>query len=359
MVSSVCNSLASYRQAAKSAIEAKGMIPLLSENLEGQAQSSHNACLDLVESADVVIVIIGEKQGYVTPAGLTVVEEEIGHAKKLNKRMLYFQVEATQREPGAQRADEFLSHYVNGLFRKTVESPDQLSDYLSESLSKLSSPSNSMHIPELLKRLPEVPYSWQLFMDAKPERDELAVDPLQLLNPEFSKQFKTILHADPELFSYDYGVNVSSKANRIELTQHDQNRGSTLYSSFSLESSGLTTLSTKMIGHQKSEHSFPEFTSDQFEFYASKLLKTLAHVWQSIDIHERYDRFYVEAGLQIGTLGVIGEKQIHGGTAFGNGDDLVRAFETPRLISRSNLLELSEAQRISTILFHKVTESDY
>ena len=76
-VSSVVDGFETFRQSAREGILAAGGEPVLvNEDFPSLSLSPRNACLDAVESSDVVVSIIGAWGGWTTPSGKLVVDEE-------------------------------------------------------------------------------------------------------------------------------------------------------------------------------------------------------------------------------------------------------------------------------------------
>ena len=69
-VSSIVNGYEDFRQAAKDAIEALRYEVIAMERTEPASSSStREACLDTVESSDVIVLLIGRRYGRPTRSG--------------------------------------------------------------------------------------------------------------------------------------------------------------------------------------------------------------------------------------------------------------------------------------------------
>jgi hypothetical protein len=91
-VSSVVDGFGQFREAARGAIVAAGGEPVLvNEDLPALATSSRNACLDVIDSCDYFVSIIGSRGGWTAPSGKLVVEEEYEHARARKMPVLAFE----------------------------------------------------------------------------------------------------------------------------------------------------------------------------------------------------------------------------------------------------------------------------
>ena len=115
-----------YRLAARTGIEASGGEPLLVEDRPSLGHSSRTACLDLVASADVFVIVVGERGGWTAPSGKLVVEEEWEEARRRKIPVRAFLQEGVTRDADAARLAADVSDYVTGLFRRTFTDPASL-----------------------------------------------------------------------------------------------------------------------------------------------------------------------------------------------------------------------------------------
>ena len=121
-VSSVVEGYIDYRMAARRAILAAGGEPLLvNEDFPSVHASPRNACLEGVESCDLMLSIVGSRGGWTTPSGALVVEEEYEHARHRKIPVLIF-IQDTPRDSAADAFASRLSDYVDGLYRRTFQS---------------------------------------------------------------------------------------------------------------------------------------------------------------------------------------------------------------------------------------------
>lgn len=151
-ISSVVKGFEEYRKAAKRAVEIMGNKPIMSEDFGARPYPSEKACITEVEAADVYIVILGEKYGFVTPEGISVTHAEYRAAKGSGKPVLAFikkcEMEATQKT-FRQEVEE----YQEGLFRGTFSSPEELKEEIIKSLRFLDQFQNAAGEDEFKERM--------------------------------------------------------------------------------------------------------------------------------------------------------------------------------------------------------------
>lgn len=135
-ISSMIAGFAEYRQAAKEAIELMGHKPIMSEQLGARPYSSEIACTTEVEKADVYLLVMGEKYGFETEAGLSVTHVEFRAARDANKPILSF----VQNSPTEGKQTSFrqeVEDFHSGLFRGKFATPGELKDGLVKALHEL------------------------------------------------------------------------------------------------------------------------------------------------------------------------------------------------------------------------------
>lgn len=126
-VSSVANGFEGERGAARTAIESLQLMPLMFETQPSRAEPSKYALLPLVEKADVVVLILGPRYGWLMPNGKSPTEDEYDHALKTNTPVLAFVQEGIEPEP-EQKAfiDKVSGGWDEGHFRTLFKDPHDL-----------------------------------------------------------------------------------------------------------------------------------------------------------------------------------------------------------------------------------------
>ena len=97
-ISSVMEGYAPFRDAAGKGIHQAGADPVRAEDFPAAGHSPRNECLDGVRSADALVLILGERYGFVGPSDNAVTEEEYEEAKRTHRVLVFLEDDAF-REP--------------------------------------------------------------------------------------------------------------------------------------------------------------------------------------------------------------------------------------------------------------------
>lgn len=127
-ISSLISGFESMRAAAKSAVVALRHEPVMAEDFPAQPNSPQIACLQGVRSADVVVLILGDRYGSVQgTSNVSPTHEEFLEARDIRPVFVFVQ-EGVTREP---RQSEFITEvqgWQHGYFRGGFTTPEQLKD---------------------------------------------------------------------------------------------------------------------------------------------------------------------------------------------------------------------------------------
>lgn len=209
-VSSVFEGFSEMREAARRGIIAAGCDPLLlNEDYPSASVSPRNACLDGVESCDALVSIVGKRGGWRAPSGKLVVGEELEHARKKHLQIFAF-LQDVERDADAAAFAENLSGFVDGRFRTTFRTPEELAGNVEKALAQGygSEPMIRTVSGELLNPIlgeSRVEGREPLLRFAVgPERDEDVLDLVELEKSSFRDQVYRIAHdSKVGLFSYE------------------------------------------------------------------------------------------------------------------------------------------------------------
>ena len=139
-VSSVVSDYEDFRAAAKQAIEALRLEPVvIGRTNPASPDSPRQACLKEVAESDVVILLMGYRYGEVLESGKSATHEEWDHARNLNKKILVFVESLSTRK---ERQDAFLkevSDWDDGHLWVSYSKPIELLPEIVEALVKLQS----------------------------------------------------------------------------------------------------------------------------------------------------------------------------------------------------------------------------
>lgn len=155
-VSSVVRDFEQYRAAAKKAVSLLGHTPVMCEDFGARPYSSQEACMTEVDQADVVVLILGADFGYQTSSGESVTQQEFRRAKAGGKPILAF-LQDTPVEGGQKEFQWEVSDYVDGLFRATFASEQDLSDGIVRALNQLTVSRQAITEQEFIHQLQHRP----------------------------------------------------------------------------------------------------------------------------------------------------------------------------------------------------------
>jgi hypothetical protein len=137
-ISSIQTGFEDVRGAAREGAESFGLRVLMAETAGAAPASSQRALLELVETADVFLLLIGPRYGEPGQSGRSPTEEEFEHARALGKDILVL-VYAGQREP---EADAFLTRvqgtWEEGYYAPRFERAEQVVGLVVRSLRDLA-----------------------------------------------------------------------------------------------------------------------------------------------------------------------------------------------------------------------------
>jgi uncharacterized protein DUF4062 len=228
-VSSVIQGLESFRAAARQGIEAVGGEPVLvNEDFPSLATSSRNACLDAIDSCDHFLIVVGERGGWTAPSGKLVVEEEYEHA--LSRRLPVFAfLQDTKRDADAERLARTLSDFVDGAFRRTFSTPDELQREIERALrTHLAGTPRRKTMPrstdDYFAKPYDVQFTTMLRFVLVPDRDEEVIDPVTMGSEEFKRRLQEIAHSQGVgLLSYERPKSTQLVKSSLVITQTEAN----------------------------------------------------------------------------------------------------------------------------------------
>jgi hypothetical protein len=129
MISSTSEDLRSYRAAACQAIISVGWAPIMMEHFGALAAPTVKACQDQIANADLVLVIVAHRRGWVplaTEGGdgkSSITALELQHARSLEKPVLIFVADSTW--PGDRWEDDAEARSYVKTFRSNLNQPAQ------------------------------------------------------------------------------------------------------------------------------------------------------------------------------------------------------------------------------------------
>lgn len=127
-ISSLISGFEPFRDAARSAVRSLGHEPVMAEDFGAMAASPQVACLQGLRSADLMVLILGERYGTVPPGSkVSPTHEEYLEARD-RKPILLFVQEGVSREPRQVELLRDAQGWGGGLFRAGFRSPEELKE---------------------------------------------------------------------------------------------------------------------------------------------------------------------------------------------------------------------------------------
>ena len=227
-VSSVMTGYEEYREAARAGIRQARCDAVLAEDFAAQGTSSRNACIDGVQSADALVLLLGPRYGWVAPSGRSATEEEYQEAIRRHIPILVFVQDGISREPDQQGFVTKVEDYIHGHFRKSFQSPDDLRRLVKEAVMERDLEAVPQHLAgaegrireALDRRPPDNQHSVWMKTAWTTLRNEEVVDPLTLTHDDFKNQVLRLGHdCEPPLFRYERSKQREASASRLSIIQ--------------------------------------------------------------------------------------------------------------------------------------------
>jgi len=227
-ISSVMSGFDPYRAAARQGVVDAEMKPILIEDFPSLDMSSRTACLDLVQSSDVYLAIIGDRPGS-SPLGKPVVEEEFEEARRRKIPRLLF-IQSTSRDSETEALVGRLSDFVAGRFRTSFGTPDELRTAIVAALRELPNTDMDKNDTSLVEQLLDTrsdESTTLLRIVVVPERKDDVFDILDFDKNEFRRLIYQLGHADKVLlFDFEQGrKSAEVKDRELIVRQEDGSAG--------------------------------------------------------------------------------------------------------------------------------------
>lgn len=151
-VSSVINGFEPLRAAACAAVQSLGHVPVMAEDFGAQPTSPQVACLQGLRSADLVLLILGERYGAVPPGSqVSPTHEEYLEARGSKPILLFVQEGGTPELQQSKLISE-AQGWDGGLFRAGFRTPEALRNEVTAAIHKfeLANAAAPLNVPELL-----------------------------------------------------------------------------------------------------------------------------------------------------------------------------------------------------------------
>lgn len=299
------------RAAARLGIEDAGAEPVLVEDLPSLDKTPRNVCLDGVASCDASVLVVGARGGWTAPSGKLAVEEEAEHARRLGLPLLVFLQDAPRDEAAEDLATR-LGGWMDGRFRTTFNTPDELRSLVRQGVERASS---TMNCPlrgiDEISRLAHAPMEAanEVFLRfvLAPERAEEVIDPVRLQCEELPNEIFEVGHRQSIGFwSYSKAKNTEITDNRLVIRQMDDRRGEGPIecTALKLSENGTLVLETNVTGRVRRDHDSFGFGLDSHVLAAEDLKREIERcfafgsaVYDLLDPNGRHRRFLFQATI--------------------------------------------------------------
>lgn len=342
---------------------------LVNEDFPALATSSRNACLDGVDSCDIYVIVVGGRGGSRAPSGKLVVEEEYGRARSRRMPVLAF-VQTISRDADAQELVDSLSDYVDGVFRRTFTTHQELQGQVEQALAPLIDQYQKPSIePAMIQNKLNEPYQIQnetsLRFVLAPERDEEVIDIVRLDTEDVKRFLYESGHAkEVGLFSYEHSKTTTVAIDSLVILQQDSERRHRSEPVVRLEvtAAGCITIDTNVTGRvDRGSHGFYEGVVIVEADVLSSLRPCFAFAnafFEQFDPYKRQQRFLHNTLLSgLGYRKLVAEYREQSSMNMGSGTDKVQAFDRPRIITRQDLSSSgSEVEAVMTLLRRRLKD---
>lgn len=231
-ISSVINDYAQFRDAAADAVRVLGHQAIRAEDFPADPNAPQQVCLKGVREADVVLLLMGGRYGYVAPSGLSATHEEYREAKE-RKPILVFVESAASREPEQQVFVDEVQSYVAGHFRVTFATEQELKDAITLALHRyeLSVSSGQVDEKEMLARAEDLPASGRgmaspptLYVAVAGGPRQQVLRPVEIEDPALARRImQEATYGQEPLFDVAYGTKSRFDKGVLVIEQVDHN----------------------------------------------------------------------------------------------------------------------------------------
>ncbi len=272
-VSSVMGGYKNFRDAAGEGIRQAGCEPVRAEDYPVATTSPRKSCLDGVRSADALVLLLGQRYGFVGPSGLGATEEEYDEARKNHMPILVFLQEG-EPEADQEKFVERVQGYVDGHWRKVFRDSATLTQLVRAAVLAANLGGARRHQAQartrigalLSRRPPEISGAVWLQTVWATLRDEEVIDPVDLDGEAFNRQPVRLAHeCVPPLFDYQERKRSIVKPDylRIEQGDFDTWQSSSALAMVEVHTSGMLTTIQNVIA--KNNRNSP--TDEYFDMY--------------------------------------------------------------------------------------------
>lgn len=366
-ISSVVNNFKHYREAAGAAVEEASGVPLLvNEDFPALDESARNACLDAVASSDAFILIVGPSGGSVAPSGKLVIEEEYEEARR-QKIPIFIFLEDTDRDEAAASLSKAVSDYVDGRFRKTFSSPEELHSAIVNALSKklqiMKIPmTDTNQLQAMVQDFGDRSDETRLNVVIAPVREDEVIDPVTMEDTSFRDSLIDLVHSRlVKLFPYNRTTDISFENGHIIVYQRNDHRSGN-FITLSVSEMGTLQVIANVIEQDRNPMNLKsafEIDEQLIDNVLQSIFSFAGEFFRQQDPHRKYHDFYYTvalAGIGYRRMGRSSEQKQSYPINMG-GNDMVVAFDQPRRIDHNDFDNpAKEIQRVLALLRRQVNQ---
>jgi Domain of unknown function (DUF4062) len=235
-VSSLIDGFEALRDAAASAISTLGHQPIRAEDFPASPESPQQACLAGVREADAVVLILGDRYGFVQQSGLSATHEEYREARESRPVLMFLQRDGSP-EPRQLEFIREVQGWERGHYTADYGSSDELRDRVTRALHDFSlaseaAPLNESDLADRTRSL--IPSGRQasrpsLFVAVAPGPVRAVIRPAQLEDADLHRfLLAEALTGTETALTPSSGTDVGVQGDTIHLTQREAGRLVTL-----------------------------------------------------------------------------------------------------------------------------------
>lgn len=370
------------RDAAHRAITRGGYEAVRAENHPASPISPHTACLDMVASADGVVLILGPKYGNVTETGHSATEDEYREAVRLKKRVFVFlQTDAGEFESQQKQFVTSITGYIGDNWRKTFSTLVELEKLVLQSLREdvgltMAPDAQQLATDRIGNTLGQsVPKNnngvvW-LQNVWSPMRDEDVIRATELVKPQFEDMvFDLGLQGDNRLFSYTTAKKPDANSTRLRIEQlgsEGARTGNDLVTVDFFRTGTLSVMANVTRMHEQDRLNLMGSVGyyidpDDVRVRLTQAWDFAAKLWQRLDEFGRYNDMLYNAAIHELGFHALGKAPQGRNTSFTirtmNPPELMTIHEKPKRIVRADLLnpgaEVEETMDMLTLRLHEL-----
>lgn len=371
-ISSPMNDYAAYRDAAAQGIRDAGHEPIRVEDFPSNTASPRNSCLDGVRSADVLVLLLFERYGFVTPSGKSATEEEYDEARKSHKNIFVFRQTGVSFEQQQQAFVENVEDYVTGHHRTTFHDPDSLMNAVKKTMTVAKKQDMSRQAPEAAARLnamisPPQDANGDVWLHSiwTTARDGEDIDIMEMNSPEYIRTIQRMARDDKQpLLSYDCKSRHELRETELTLTQRTDTDAICPEVVLKICRNWTLSIQQQVIYSARGDYTDDFFSVSCLKPSDVKILLTKAwrfasKWWNENDKYRRHDVLYCNTILYHWQDRQFTENPTSGvPMSFGNVGPL-QVFAKPRPLSRQNLDEPnSEIELVLNVVGLRIRESN-